>query len=197
MFKISKISRVSRFLRLLSAVAACFYITLAIVAFVIPVHVMGPWYGTPRPEPASASPIKYQPAQLVLNVGATTPEFRYANVVVAGPMVQRDGVARVLAAFYMTYLALGAFLFFRLFAQFESLRIFAVESVRALTRVGSWMIGLWIASILFQVSKTAFLSNPVFHFDLGVGLLPGLFVLVIAWVIGEGNRLAEDQALTV
>jgi hypothetical protein len=34
-------------------------------------------------------------------------------------------------------------------------------------------------------------------FDLGVGLLPGLFVFLIAWAMEEANQLAEDQALTI
>lgn len=97
----------------------------------------------------------------------------------------------------MAYLALGAAIFFRLFKIFENLRIFEVESVQTLKRVGLWMMGLWIAGMLFRATKSLYLDHPGMTFDLGVGLLPGIFVVLIAWVMEEAKRMAEEQALTV
>jgi hypothetical protein len=137
--------------------------------------------------------------RLVLNVGSNAPEYRYLTMPIdaAGPVIEREWAARAASALYMIYLALGALLFFRLFAYFSRLKIFDPGSARCLLYVGLWMMGVWGAGVLFRAAKWAYLEYPGFGFDMGVGLLPGFFIFVLARVMEEAARMAEEQALTV
>ncbi|MBN8245808.1 MAG: DUF2975 domain-containing protein [Verrucomicrobia bacterium] len=91
----------------------------------------------------------------------------------------------------------GAWCFFSLFRGYERGSIFEIRSVRRLRRVGGWMIGFWVMGLAFQLSKALWATDADIRFDMGAGLLPGLFICLVAWIMEEAHQIAEEPALTV
>jgi hypothetical protein len=66
-----------------------------------------------------------------------------------------------------------------------------------LEQAGKWWIVLGIAQIIYKsVAAFVFTPNNVNITD-GGAIFSGLLVFFIAWVLREGQKLKEDQELTV
>ena len=59
------------------------------------------------------------------------------------------------------------------------------------------MMGTWVIGLAFQLSKGLWAEDSNIGFDMGAGLLPGLFICLVAWIMEEAHQIAEEQALTV
>ena len=85
--------------------------------------------------------------------------------------------------------------FFRLFTRLKDGHLFEGQTIEYLEQAGKWWIALGIVQIIYQ-SIAAYLSFP-HHTTGGDGIFSGLVVFFIAWVLREGQKLKEEQELTV
>jgi Protein of unknown function (DUF2975) len=89
--------------------------------------------------------------------------------------------------------------FFRLFTRLKDGHLFEGETVGFLEKAGKWWIALGIVQILYQF--LGFVAPPhsanININDGGDAILCGLVVFFIAWVLREGQKLKEEQELTV
>ena len=149
-------------------------------------------------EPA---PKFFPKSKFFLVVSGTAPAYRVftwdIRATGSGIREGREWMARVAAALWNVYMLLGALLCYRLFRSYERREFFAIAGVRGLKWVGLWMMGYWVVGMLFQISSRWWAESMNLRFDLGAGLLPGLFVFLIGWILEEAHQIAEEQALTV
>lgn len=199
-----RIRRVSSFLKILSAAFMVFMLMAVIMSWVLPVVVIGPTYDThakpTEEQPANTS--DHQRNRFYLELAGSSPVIKQFTVSVVAQRVSRlqpnrELPARAVTAVYWAFMALGGWIFFRLFQTYEHGSILTAESARRLKYAGFWIIGWWGCGMLFQLSKTWWELHPSLAFDLGVGLLPGVFICLIAWIMEEAHLIAEEQALTV
>lgn len=111
----------------------------------------------------------------------------------------------------------------QLFHFYERGRIFAAETIRCIKQLGWLCVSGGILMSLYRVlSKTVEVSNPhppqppgvsvvthvsiykigFFSFDFGTGvdfgwLLTGITIVLVAWIMDEGRKIQEEQALTI
>ncbi|MBL9173546.1 MAG: DUF2975 domain-containing protein [Verrucomicrobiales bacterium] len=197
-----RIRKTSWFLKILSlagcgVMAGCVALTL-----LAPIIAIGPKYkpALPRSE-VRASTETVAKRRMLVELAGNGPRFVLFNWDVAaggtGIREGREWLARVAAALFCGYGLLGALFFFGLFRGYERGSVFDIQSVRRLRRVGAWMIGTWVMGMAFQLSKGLWAADVNISFDLGAGLLPGVFVFLVAWIMEEAHQIAEEQALTV
>jgi hypothetical protein len=87
--------------------------------------------------------------------------------------------------------------FFRLFTRLKDGHLFEGQTIDYLEQAGKWWIVLGIAQIIYKsVAALVFTPNNVNITD-GGAIFSGLLVFFIAWVLREGQKLKEDQELTV
>jgi hypothetical protein len=87
--------------------------------------------------------------------------------------------------------------FFRLFTRLKDGHLFEGQTINYLEQAGKWWIVLGIAQIIYKsVAAFVFTPNNVNITD-GGAIFSGLLVFFIAWVLREGQKLKEDQELTV
>jgi hypothetical protein len=109
----------------------------------------------------------------------------------------------------------------RLFRLYERGRIFAVETIGCIKTLGlvciiGWLVGS-ACQLLSKASQHSPAALPVnakvisvrhfiftgfFSFDFGTGInfgpfLIGVIIVLIAWIMDEGRKIQEEQALTV
>lgn len=199
-----RIRKVSRFFRWLSVVVAVQSVWLAYWSLSLPVVAVEPVFAFSVTRPADApapAPVPLSEPQMYLVTAGSGPSYRLftQDVLAAGSGIRggREWMARSMAVLWNAYLLVGALMCFRLFRSYEQGQIFALAGVRWLRSVGLWMMGLWGMGMVFQVSSRWWAESMMLRFDLGVGLLPGLFVFLIAWIMEEAHQIAEEQALTV
>ncbi len=197
-----RIRKVSRFFRWLSVLVGLQSVILASWSFLAPVVAVEPVYTYPGSQQnVEQAPETFSKPKLFLVVSGTAPVYRvFTWGIRAGGSGIREGrewMARSAAAFWNVYLLLGAVLCYRLFESYERGQFFAMAGVRGLKLVGLWMMGYWGVGMLFQFLSRWWAESMNLRFDLGVGLLPGLFVFLIGWILEEAHQIAEEQALTV
>lgn len=198
-----RIRKVSRFFRWLSVVVGLLSVMQCSWSFIFPVVAVPPVYVYPGSPPKTVEPVPefYPNRRLFVELSGSAPVYRYFSWDIrAGGSGIREGrefMARTAAAMWHVYLLLGAVLFYRLFASYERGEIFGLAGVRQLKFVGVWMMGFWVVGMVFQGSSAWWAESLHLQFDLGVGLLPGLFVFLIGWIMEEAHQIAEEQALTV
>ena len=197
-----RIRKTSRFLKVMSLIGGAVMGVCLALSLVVPIVAIGPKYkpvsarseGRPEPEPFTGR-------RMIVELEGNSPRFAFFDWdVAAGGTGMRGGMewlARGAAVAFCGYGLVGALLFFGLFRGYERGSIFEVQSVRRLRRVGGWMIGTWVMGMAFQLSKGLWAANANISFDLGAGLLPGLFICLVAWIMEEAHQIAEEQALTV
>lgn len=199
-----RVRRVSAFLKILSVLGMVSLVAAMIATWIVPVVVIGPTYGSPQKPASPPADTPSDPLQnrLYLELAGQSPELRVFTVSVVTQSVSRlkpdrEYLARTAATLFLAYGLLGCWMFFRLFKTYEHGHILTAESAQGLKHVGLWMVGLWGCGMLFQLSKVWWELHPSFHIDLGTGLIPGLFICLIAWIMEEAHLVAEEQALTV
>jgi hypothetical protein len=199
-----RVRRVSRFLKVLSGLSMVITVIAVIMAWVLPIVVIGPTYGTPaKPTVAqAANAIDHQQNRLYLELAGTAPTIRvFTGSVIAQSVSRlqpnRDLLARAVTAVYLAFWALGFWMFYRLFQTYEHGDILTAESAHRLKRVGFWMIGIWGCGMWFQISKIWWELQPSFRVELGAELILGVFICLLAWIMEEAHLIAEEQALTV
>jgi hypothetical protein len=86
--------------------------------------------------------------------------------------------------------------FFRLFTRLKDGHLFEGQTINYLELAGKWWIAFGIAQIIYQVVDVHTFSH---NRDVpgGDGILGGLVVFFIAWVLREGQKLKEEQEMTV
>jgi hypothetical protein len=197
-----RIRKVSRFFRWLSVYVGVMAVLSVSWSFVLPVIAVEPLYADPGSRPnVEPAPETFSKPKFFLVVSGTAPVYRvFTWDIRAGGSGIREGrewMARSAAALWSVYLLMGAVLCYRLFQSYERREFFAIAGVRCLKWVGIWMMGFWGVGLLFQFSSRWWAESMNLRFDLGAGLLPGLFVFLIGWILEEAHQIAEEQALTV
>jgi hypothetical protein len=99
-------------------------------------------------------------------------------------------VVMLLVAIRLGLTAYGIIALNRLFKLFERGIFFTVENVRYLKMQGVVMAGCGLTKNALQ------LLSPHKNISLN-GLVIGLLILLIAWIMDEGRRIQEEQELTV
>jgi Protein of unknown function (DUF2975) len=86
--------------------------------------------------------------------------------------------------------------FFRLFTRLKDGHLFEGKTINYLELAGKWWIVFGIAQIIYHVVDAHTFSR---NGDIpgGDGIFGGLVVFFIAWVLREGQKLKEEQELTV
>lgn len=197
-----RIRKTSWFLKVLSLAGCAVMGWCAILTLFAPIIAIGPKYkpALPRSEVRPELEISTERRMLV-ELEGNGPRFVFFTWDVAsggtGIREGREWLARGAATAFCGYGLAGALLFFGLFREYERGSIFEIQSVRRLRRVGGWMIGTWVMGMAFQLSKSLWAADTNMSFDMGAGLLPGLFICLVAWIMEEAHQIAEEQALTV
>lgn len=86
--------------------------------------------------------------------------------------------------------------FFRFFDRLKNGRLFDSETVRHLEIAGKWWIILGIVQILLGAVE-AYLFSPKNLIVSGNGIVAGLTIFFVAWLLREAQELQEEQELTV
>jgi hypothetical protein len=97
--------------------------------------------------------------------------------------------------------AVGAWFAYKLFFLYARGDLFSAESVRCIRRIGfvSILLGLercLSAAAIALCQQRAALLTGVFP-PLLYTVIPGFAIVVIAWIMDEGRKIQEEQALTV
>ena len=90
---------------------------------------------------------------------------------------------------------------YRLFRQCSRGHFFSMATVRSLRRIGSLAIALGLADGIISFAG-AFHNIPhwvdlIFLPCYSFSIVPGIAFLRIAWIMDEGRKIQEEQALTV
>lgn len=86
--------------------------------------------------------------------------------------------------------------FFRFFNRLKDGHLFDAQTVSYLEMAGKWWILLGIAQAVFQALQ-AYLFHPRNINVSGSGIVAGLIIFFIGWVLREAQELKEEQELTV
>lgn len=90
-------------------------------------------------------------------------------------------------------------LFAALFRAFEKGRIFSAEAVRIIRYLGCWSVAYYLlcllAPALFGLPLPA--SQPKYFLAQIQSVLVGVSIVVASWILEEGKRVQDDQALTI
>ena len=86
--------------------------------------------------------------------------------------------------------------FFRFFNRLKEGHLFDSQTVRHLEIAGKWWIILGLIQVVFQSLKT-YLFSPENIIISGDGIVGGLIVFFVAWIMGEAQKIQEEQELTV
>ena len=87
--------------------------------------------------------------------------------------------------------------FFRLFSRLKQGKLFESQTIRYLESAGKWWIVLGIVEAGFQFLEAYFFTPNNIIITGGEGIIGGLVIFFIAWVLREGQELKEEQELTV
>jgi hypothetical protein len=86
--------------------------------------------------------------------------------------------------------------FFRFFNRLKDGHLFDSQTVRHLEIAGKWWIVLGVIQIIFQALK-AYIFTPNNIIVSADGIIAGLTVFFVAWLLQEAQKLQEEQELTV
>jgi len=87
--------------------------------------------------------------------------------------------------------------FFRLFTRLKDGQLFEGLTVKYLEQAGKWWIAFGILRIIYQaLDAYVFTPNKTEITD-GGSFFGGLVVFFVAWMLREGQKLKEEQELTV
>jgi hypothetical protein len=86
--------------------------------------------------------------------------------------------------------------FFRFFDRLKNGRLFDSQTVRYLEIAGKWWIVFGIVQIILGAFEAYFFS-PKNILVSGNGIVAGLMVFFVAWLLREAQELQEEQELTV
>lgn len=139
------------------------------------------------------------------------------NILLAGLMVEGVGImALVIAAatvsltrlksqaVFENYGALAALplvfmvtlSFFRFFDRLNSGHLFDSQTVRHLKSAGKWWLGLGLIQVILA-SLEGYLFSARNIMISGDGIVAGLAIGFIAWIMDEGRKLQEEHELTI
>jgi Protein of unknown function (DUF2975) len=137
-----------------------------------------------------------------------------AGLIVEGAAVTAGGLVLLMTIFHpatlrshTAFLNCGVFIlsalalmvtlnFFRLFTRLKDAHLFDGKTISYLEQAGKWWIVLGIAQMIFRFADAHIFSHQIFIPE-GNGIFCGLAVFFIAWVLREGQKLKEEQELTV
>jgi len=86
--------------------------------------------------------------------------------------------------------------FFRFFDRLKNGRLFDSQTVRYLEIAGKWWIVFGIVQMILGAFE-AYLFSPKNILVSGNGIVAGLMVFFVAWLLREAQQLQEEQELTV
>jgi hypothetical protein len=160
--------------------------------------------------------VEFSETRMIVELAGTQPSIGYFDYMPGPSLIlsERLWSARMFGMIAMAYMLLGTYLFYRLFGIYQTGRVFDLESIRWLRRIGLWLIGTYVNLFIFNFSKyywsTTFDSDQPNQFiiprslhspdrmDNGrSSLFLGAFILLIAWIMEEAHYMEKDLQLTV
>jgi hypothetical protein len=84
----------------------------------------------------------------------------------------------------------GLILLNRLFKLYEQGHFFTLGNIRCLKFLGLITLGIWMTTTILEFMAGQGNVN-------GTGLIIGILIVFIAWIMDEGRKIQEEQALTV
>jgi len=91
----------------------------------------------------------------------------------------------------------GLGVLYRLFQLYERGLIFTVANIQCLKWFGAWVLACWALSNVIELSKLLTYDSADVNLRIGSTFFAGILVLLISWIMEEGGKLQEDQALTI
>ncbi len=85
---------------------------------------------------------------------------------------------------------------FRFFTRLKDGCLFDSQTVKHLEKAGKWWIVLGLVQIALQISESCIFSSGNVAFSAN-GFIGGLIVFFVALLLGEAQKLQEEQELTV
>lgn len=97
------------------------------------------------------------------------------------------------------YTVIGIGLLYRLFGFYKSGLIFARATIQVYRWIALWLLAGWIIPNFLQlISQFSFRGQFArLSFSVDEFLAGGLLLMLISWIMDEGRKLQEEQALTV
>ena len=90
---------------------------------------------------------------------------------------------------------------YKLFRQCSRGNFFSVDVARGLRRIGELAIALGlvdgVVSFASRIHEIPLWSNLLFFPCISFSVVPGIAFLCIAWIMDEGRKVREEQALTI
>ena len=116
--------------------------------------------------------------------------------------LDRDSVSslwllRLTSLIHDLSLSVGLAILYRLFGLYGTGAVFTEATVYCFKLIGCWLLGLWVLTHLFELSKLVWSQHPQVQFSLDEKLFGGVLILLIAWVMEEGRELQEEHDLTI
>ena len=108
------------------------------------------------------------------------------------PVVYKNGSALISLPFNF----MATLNFFHVFTRLKNGELFDSQTIRFLENAGKWWIVLGIVRAITECIDSYFFHSRNFVVT-GNGIVAGLIVFFIAWVLREAQELKEEQALTV
>jgi Protein of unknown function (DUF2975) len=104
----------------------------------------------------------------------------------------------LLAAFF----GRGIGFFYQLFRNMERGSLFDRDNVHYVRLIGWWLVACAFLGVIVELIKFVCVNDSavpavVDLSHLGADVLRGFFVIFIAWIMDEGRKISEEQALTV
>lgn len=102
----------------------------------------------------------------------------------------------------LPFVFMVTFNFFRLFCRLADGHLFEGQTIEYLEKAGKWWVALGVAKIIYQFLEPVLFSHHNINIQLNINnggdeILAGLVVFFIAWLLREGQRLKQEQELTI
>lgn len=176
--RLKRIQKVARFFKWVSVAAFVFVISLAALAIVRPEMV----------KPAGSASHSF--GGVTINSSIILDQFE-PGVKWLYPILWI-----VLAVFYCR----AIWFFYGLFKNLTNGIIFHRDNVWYIRNLGWWLVAYPFVRIGFDLSKLIWMTDGPGMIDLSGlpnQLIFGFFVIFVAWIMDEGRKIQEEQALTV
>jgi len=91
----------------------------------------------------------------------------------------------------------GIGVLYRLFKLYERGMIFTPANVRCIKWLGGWVLAAWVLSNVVEVFKLITYDSADVDFRIGATFFAGILVLLMSWIMEEGGKIQQEQALTI
>jgi hypothetical protein len=106
-------------------------------------------------------------------------------------------IARPLVFGAISFWSIGIAVLYRLFKLYERGIIFTPANVECIKWLGLWTLAGWALSNAVEISKLITYDSADVNLGLTTTFFGGVLVLLMSWIMEEGGKIQEEQALTI